>query len=109
MAARISRCIERSTSYSVSWSCPWPSTRSSSRSGATPIFPRATSDPNDSRINRLNLTRSGHALVEKSFAVQTRVIKAMAAVMTDDELELTADVMNRVGAAIDDLLDAREE
>ena len=41
--------------------------------------------------------------------MQTRVIKAMAAVMTDDELELTADVMNRVGAAIDDLLDAREE
>ena len=68
-----------------------------------------TSDPNDSRINRLNLTRSGHALVEKSFAVQTRVIKAMAAVMTDDELELTADVMNRVGAAIDDLLDAGED
>lgn len=62
------------------------------------------SDPGDSRINRLNLTRSGHALVEKSFAVQSRVIKAMASVMTDEELERTADVMNRVGAAIDELV-----
>lgn len=63
-----------------------------------------TSDPHDSRINRLDLTRSGHALVERSFSVQTRVIRAMASVMTDEELEQTADVMNRVGAAIDDLV-----
>lgn len=67
------------------------------------------SDPHDSRVNRLNLTRSGHSLVEKSFAVQTRVIKTMAAVMTDEELERTADVMNRVGTAIDELLAVRGE
>lgn len=67
------------------------------------------SDPHDSRVNRLNLTRSGHSLVEKSFAVQTRVIKTMAAVMTDEELEHTADVMNRVGTAIDELLAVRGE
>lgn len=62
-------------------------------------------DADDSRINRLNLTRSGRALVEKSFAVQTRVIDAMASVMTDEELENTADVMKRVGEAIDHLLE----
>jgi DNA-binding MarR family transcriptional regulator len=67
-----------------------------------------TSDPDDSRINRLNLTRSGDALVEKSFAVQSRVIDAMASVMTDDELERTADVMKRIDTAIDDLLNSQE-
>lgn len=64
-----------------------------------------TSDPCDSRINRLDLTRSGHELVEQSFALQTRVIRAMASVMTDEELEQTADVMSRVGAAIDELVE----
>lgn len=64
-----------------------------------------TTDAEDSRVNRLNLTRSGRTLVEKSFAVQCRVIKAMASVMSDEELENTAGVMNRVGRAIDDLLE----
>ncbi len=63
------------------------------------------SDPEDSRVNRLKLSRSGRALVEKSFAVQTRVIKAMTSAMTDAELELTSDIMTRVGAAIDELLE----
>ena len=68
-----------------------------------------TTDPEDSRVNRLNLSRSGRALVEKSFAVQTRVIKAMTSVMSDEELEFTSDLMNRVGAAIDELLgDSRD-
>lgn len=59
-----------------------------------------TSDPDDSRVKRLNLTPAGHALVENSFAVQARVIAAMASVLTDEELEQTADVMTRVGGAI---------
>jgi len=66
---------------------------------------RRTPDPADSRIKRLSLTRSGNALVEKSFAVQSRVIKAMVSVMTDDELEHTTELMNRVGAAIDQLIE----
>ena len=64
---------------------------------------RRVPDPDDSRVKRLNLTRAGEALVQQSFAVQTRVIKAMAAVMSDDELEQTADLMGRVGDAIDQL------
>ena len=63
-----------------------------------------SSDPDDSRVNRLDLTPSGHELVEQSFALQTRVIRAMASVMTDEELEQTADIMTRVGAAVDALL-----
>lgn len=64
---------------------------------------RRKADADDSRIKRLSLTRSGTTLVCKSFAIQTRVITAMAEVMTDDELEQTADMMKRVGAAIDNL------
>ena len=64
---------------------------------------RRTADRDDSRVKRLSLTRAGEALVRQSFAVQTRVIKAMAAVMSDTELEQTADLMGRVGEAIDRL------
>ena len=66
---------------------------------------RRTPDAEDSRIKRLSLTHSGNALVERSFAVQTRVIKAMVAVMSDEELEHTADIMGRVGAAVDQLIE----
>ena len=62
-------------------------------------------DPEDSRIKRLSLTRAGGALVKQSFAVQTRVIRAMTAVMTDEELEHTTDIMRRVGAAVDELIE----
>lgn len=62
-------------------------------------------DTEDSRVNRLNLTRRGRALVEKSFAVQSRVIEAMVSVMSDEDLRNTADLMNRVGQAIDKLLE----
>ncbi len=68
-----------------------------------------TTDTADSRINRLGLTRSGRTLVEKSFAVQARVIEAMASVMSDEELETTGDVMTRVARAIDELLEETEQ
>jgi len=42
--------------------------------------------------------------VQKSFAVQTRVIQAMASVLSDEELERTAETMTRVGDAIDELI-----
>lgn len=61
-------------------------------------------DPDDSRIKRLTLTGSGDALVAKSFAVQTRVVEAMTSVMTDEELEMTGDVMGRVGDAVERLI-----
>ncbi len=66
---------------------------------------RRTRDPADSRIRRLSLTRSGDMLVEKSYAVQTRVVRAMASVMTDEELERMDDFMCRAGTAIDQLID----
>jgi DNA-binding MarR family transcriptional regulator len=64
---------------------------------------RRKADPRDSRIKRLTLTRAGESLVQRSFAAQTRVIKAMAAVMSDAELEQMDDLMSRVDGAIDGL------
>ena len=64
-----------------------------------------SADPEDSRIKRLRLTPAGDALVCQSFAVQTRVIKAMVGVMSDAELDHMDDVMQRVDKAIDRLIE----
>jgi DNA-binding MarR family transcriptional regulator len=61
------------------------------------------SDPDDSRIKRLSLTRAGDKLVQQSFALQNQVVKAMVSVMSDAELRQMADVMARVGGAVDTL------
>lgn len=66
---------------------------------------RRAPDEDDSRVNRLSLTRSGAALVEKSFAAQTKVIQAMVSIMSDDELQQIDNIMRRVGDAIDRLVD----
>lgn len=60
-------------------------------------------DPEDTRNKRVRLTAAGQALVQKSIAVQNRVIKAMAEVMSDADLDHTQAVMSRVGAAVDEL------
>ena len=64
---------------------------------------RRTPDPDDTRNKRVRLTRAGQALVKKSFAVQNRVIKTMADVISDAELDQIQTVMQRVGSAIDNL------
>ncbi len=60
-------------------------------------------DPNDTRNKRLSLTPAGVALVRKSFALQNRIVDAMASVMTDEELAMITDIMHRVGSAIREL------
>lgn len=64
---------------------------------------KRTPDPADTRNKRVRLTNAGQALVQQSFAVQNRVIKAMADVISDAELERMQALMKRVGAAIDEL------
>ena len=59
-------------------------------------------DPNDSRSNQLTLTDRGAALVQESFALQNRVVKAMVSVLSDAELEQMADVMARVSRSLDE-------
>ena len=65
---------------------------------------RRECDPADARKKCLRLTEAGHALVLKSLARQNKIIDAMAAVMTDDDLERTAAVALRVSNALDQLL-----
>ena len=60
-------------------------------------------DPDDTRNKRLSLTPAGIALVRKSFALQNRIVDAMASVMTDEELAMITDIMHRVGSAIREL------
>lgn len=60
-------------------------------------------DPSDTRHKRLSLTGAGRDVVGKSFALQNRIVDAMASVMSDEELRQTSDVMHRVGKAIDAL------
>ena len=68
-----------------------------------------TPDTEDSRIKRLSLTRKGNELVQQSYARQTQVINAMVSILTDDQLELTADIMSRVGNAIDELIEKHQK
>ena len=70
---------------------------------------RRTPDAEDSRIKRLSLTRKGDELVQRSYTMQTRVINAMVSVMSNDELELTSDIMGRVGHAIDKLIERHQK
>lgn len=64
---------------------------------------RRIADPADTRNKRVSLTAAGESLVSRSFAIQNRVIKAMADVMSDADLEHMQAVMARVGAAVDEL------
>ncbi len=60
-------------------------------------------DPCDTRNKCITLTEAGKKLVQQSFERQNRIIDAMASVMNDKELQMTADVMARVGKALDRL------
>ena len=61
-------------------------------------------DPSDTRNKCLSLTTAGKHLVEQSFERQNRIIKAMVAEMSDDDLERIGSIMGRVGKALDRIL-----
>lgn len=61
-------------------------------------------DPCDTRNKCLSLTDDGQQLVQQSFERQNRIIDAMASVMNDEELDMTGEVMTRVGKALDALI-----
>ncbi|MBT8088877.1 MAG: MarR family transcriptional regulator [Gammaproteobacteria bacterium] len=65
---------------------------------------RRDCDPNDTRNKCLSLTEAGRKLVRMSFERQNKIIDAMASVMQDNELQMTGEVMTRVGKALDQLL-----
>lgn len=61
-------------------------------------------DPADARNKCLGLTEAGHELVLKSLARQNKIVEAMAAVMSDEDLERTAAIARRVSDVLDQLL-----
>lgn len=62
------------------------------------------SDPSDNRNKRLILSPDGEELVIRSLEKQNQVIKKMASVLTDNELEELERIMTRVGGVLDDML-----
>lgn len=62
-------------------------------------------DPADTRNKCLSLTATGRQLVQQSFERQNRIIAAMVAVVSDDELERIGAMMSRVGKALDALVE----
>ena len=62
-------------------------------------------DPADARNKCLGLTEAGHKLVLKSLARQNKIIDAVAAVMSDDDLERMAVIARRVSDALDQMLE----
>jgi DNA-binding MarR family transcriptional regulator len=64
---------------------------------------RRDPDAVDARVKRLGLTPSGAALARRTMSIQADVVGAMAAAVSDAELELVADVMQRVSAQLEKL------
>ncbi|MDP5071753.1 MAG: MarR family transcriptional regulator [Congregibacter sp.] len=59
------------------------------------------SDPDDSRNKMISLTQSGNELVERSFKLQNKIVEAMTAELSDDDLQHLSDVMSRGSRALD--------
>jgi len=62
-------------------------------------------DPDDARVRRLRLTRSGEAMARKTMAAQAEVVQAMAAQVSSAELLGIESAMQRVGQALEALRD----
>ncbi|MFZ4760035.1 MAG: MarR family winged helix-turn-helix transcriptional regulator [Burkholderiaceae bacterium] len=66
---------------------------------------RREADPVDGRIRRLSLTARGTTLARRAQALQDEVVRAMAEPVTAAELDMVRNVMERVGARLQALLD----
>ncbi len=64
-------------------------------------------DAVDARVWLLTLTTSGRALAEQAQAIQDAVVQVMARHSSPAELQGIADAMQRIGAALEGLLDER--
>ena len=63
-----------------------------------------TPDLSDNRNKRLILSADGEALVIRSLEKQNQVIRKMAAVLSNDDLEEVERIMTRVGGVLDEML-----
>lgn len=62
---------------------------------------RRESDQTDGRIKRLYLSSRGEALARRSLAVQSGVVGAMASKLSNAELRLLEDMMQRMSAPLE--------
>jgi DNA-binding MarR family transcriptional regulator len=58
-------------------------------------------DARDARVKRLALTREGQALASRSLKVQSEVIAAMVEGGSDAELDMVAQIMQRVSQRLE--------
>ena len=63
-------------------------------------------DAADARVRRLFLTAAGEKLARQTLALQAEVVSAMSAQVSDAELAMVADVMQRVSTRLEALRDA---
>ena len=62
-------------------------------------------DENDARNKRLVLTTKGNSLVKKCFSRQNELVASMVADVSDAELKMLENVMQRVSIGLDEILD----
>ena len=68
---------------------------------------RREADAADARVRRLYLSAAGSALARRTMKVQAEVVSAMAAAVSDAEMDQVADVMNRVSVQLNALMARR--
>ena len=61
-------------------------------------------DPEDARVHHLHLTPAGEHKLQQSMSVQIEVVQAMTAVMSDEEIQINFEIMNRVYNSLDQIL-----
>lgn len=61
------------------------------------------SDSQDARVRRLFLTKAGLALAQQTLAIQSEVVAAMVADVSDDDLDTVARLMEGVSERLDTL------
>lgn len=67
---------------------------------------RRDADPGDARARRLFVTRAGEALARRTLQVQAKVVQAMAAEMSTQDMAFIEDAMTRVSGRLKALLRA---
>ncbi len=60
-------------------------------------------DPDDARNHQLHLTPIGEEKLKQSMAIQIEVVQAMTSVLSDAEIQLNHEVMNRVFDSLNQL------
>lgn len=64
-------------------------------------------DENDSRVNRLSLSKNAEALVSKSLEIQNSIVSSMVSSVSKEELQMLENLMNRANVVLDDIIGSK--